>query len=87
MPGKIKVKLGKDLKKLYEEGSLTEYQDWFWFGLRPQEELYDIGNDPHQINNLTKNPDYAEALKTHREIMESCIKETDDKGQYTESTV
>ena len=29
------------------------------FGKRPKEELYDILNDPHCVNNLADNPSYA----------------------------
>lgn len=30
------------------------------FGKRPGEELFDIHNDPGQINNLANDPDYSE---------------------------
>ncbi|MDF1741776.1 MAG: sulfatase-like hydrolase/transferase [Verrucomicrobiales bacterium] len=76
-----------DLHRLHEAGELTEYQDKHWFGIRPKEELYDIAADPYQINNLADNPEYAEALKEHREVLDAWIKETDDKGQYPESPV
>jgi arylsulfatase A-like enzyme len=45
----------------------------FWkmnFGKRAEEELYDIGNDPFCVNNLAKNPSYAQLksrLKTEME--------------------
>ena len=74
-------------KNLHKEGKLTEYQDKHWFGIRPQEELYDIAKDPHQINNLATNPEYADELIKHRQILESWISETDDQGQYPEATI
>ena len=77
----------KDLKRLHEAGELSAYQDEHWFGIRPKEELYDISEDPHQIHNLAGESEHAEELKKHREILESWIKETDDKGQYAESAV
>ncbi len=76
-----------DLKRLHEAGELTAYQDEHWFGIRPEEELYDLAADPHQMNNLATNPDYAAELKRHRDLVEAWIKETDDKGQYPESAV
>ncbi|WP_282122098.1 sulfatase family protein [Algibacter mikhailovii] len=77
----------KDLKKAYEEGQLNEYQAEHWFGVRPEEELYHLKTDPHQMNNLASHSDYDEILKTHREVLEQWIKETNDQGQYPESTL
>lgn len=77
-------KVVKDMHKLHEQGKLTEYQDQFWFGKRPQEELYDLEKDPFQINNLALQADYQKELKRHRNILNDWIKETDDQGQYPE---
>lgn len=75
-----------DLHRLHESGELTEYQSDHWFGIRPAEELYDIAADPHQINNLAGMPEYAEALKEHREVLESWVEETGDKGESQEDS-
>lgn len=77
----------KDLRQLYHEGKLTAYQSRHWFGDRPEEELYDIRADPHQMENLVENPDFEAVLKEHRNILETWMKETDDKGQYPESAL
>ena len=74
----------KDMKELHEEGKLTPYQEEHWFGIRPTEELYNLKEDPHQINNLAENPEFSQILKEHRTVLENWIKETDDKGQYPE---
>ncbi|MDO6760968.1 sulfatase [Tamlana sp. 2_MG-2023] len=74
----------KDFKTLHEEGKLTPYQEKHWFGVRPNEELYDLKADPHQMNNLASNPEFDLILKEHRDYLEKWIKETDDKGQYPE---
>ena len=75
----------KDLKKLHKEGKLTPYQDKHWFGIRSEEELYDLNKDPHQMNNLASNPEYSEVLLKHRNILENWIEETGDKGQQPEN--
>ncbi len=75
------------LKKAREDGILTEYQEDHWFGVRPEEELYDLEADPHQMNNLALNTEFADVLKEHRAVLGDWIKETDDKGQYPESAV
>ena len=76
-----------EIKRLRQEGGLTPYQEEHWFGIRPEEELYDIAADPHQINNLAGDPKYAEELKRHREILETWMNETDDQGQYPEPAI
>jgi arylsulfatase A-like enzyme len=74
----------KDMHRLHAEGKLTPYQEAHWFGTRPEEELYDLANDPDQIHNLANDPAYADTLKRHREILSNWIEETDDQGQYPE---
>ena len=75
----------KDMRRLHAEGKLTPLQDSIFFGVRPQEELYDIAKDVHQTNNLALDPKFKAELVRHREILDQWIKETDDKGQYPES--
>ncbi|GGZ38127.1 sulfatase [Echinicola pacifica] len=74
----------KDMKILHERGELTAYQEEFWFGQRPKEELYLLSEDPHEINNLAENPEYQKILEEHRNVLENWVKDTDDQGQYPE---
>mgnify|MGYP001038815374 FL=1 len=74
----------KDFKRLYKEGKLTPYQEEHWFGVRPVEELYNLEEDPHQMNNLANNKSYQTILKEHRNVLENWIKETSDQGQKPE---
>ena len=76
-----------DLKQGFKDGTLTDYQREHWFGERPQEELYELESDPHQMNNLATDEAHGDSLKKHREILQKWIKETDDKGQYPESEI
>jgi len=77
----------KDLKQLHSAGKLTPYQDAHWFGVRPQEELYDLANDPHQIQNLAKDPTWQKQLRRHRQILDKWIQESGDQGESPEATV
>jgi len=57
---------------IMEHGKDVEYQKHYqWcFGKRPAEELYDIINDPDQLNNLANNPEYEKSrLKLHDQLM------------------
>lgn len=76
----------KEMWQLYREGKLTPYQASHWFGVRPQEELYDLSKDPHQINNLAKNLEYRGELLRHRTILHEWAILTDDKGMYAENS-
>ncbi len=71
-------------RQMHKDGKLNEAQAFMW-GPRVPEELYDLENDPHEINNLADDPKYAEVLAEHRAILEEWIKETDDQGQHPES--
>ena len=72
------------IQKLYNEGKLNDVQAKYWLPTKPEEELFDLEKDPHEINNLANDPAYTEILKEHRTVLENWIKETDDKGQYPE---
>ena len=82
-----KQKPVKEFRKLHQEGKLTPYQEEHWFGVRAVEELYDIENDPHQMNNLAEKKQYTSELEKHRMILEKWIKETDDQGENPESSI
>jgi len=72
------------MKQLHEEGNLDSIQDRFMSDYRPAEELYDIKNDPFEINNLAENPAYGKTLQKYAAILDSWIDNTDDQGQYPE---
>ena len=73
------------LRKGHAAGSLPPLTENIFFGPRPEEELYDLEKDPHEIRNLAGDPDFAGELKRHRGILNDWQKRTDDKGQYPES--
>ncbi len=72
------------MRKLHEEGKLNTVQDRFWAEEHPSEELCDLKNDPHEIDNLADDPASSAELQHHPAILERWIKETDDRGQYPE---
>jgi arylsulfatase A-like enzyme len=72
-------------KRLHAEGKLTPTAAAFTGKERPAEEFYDLDNDPHEMKNLVGNPKHRTELDRHRAILETWMKETDDKGQYPES--
>lgn len=67
-------------------GRLNETQKLITRQVRPKEELYDVNADPHEINNLAGNPNYAKKLKEMRRRLNQWMKKTDDKGRQPESS-
>ncbi|WP_339917802.1 sulfatase [Yeosuana marina] len=51
------------MRKLFQESKLDENQKPFFEPTKPSEELYNLKNDPYQLNNLAFNPDYQDVLK------------------------
>ncbi len=68
----------------WKEGKVKFYDEWLK-DYRPSEELYDIVNDPYEINNLATDPNYKDQLDKMRNYLTEWIKETGDKGQYPET--
>lgn len=79
------VEFVKVMKQLYAENKLDSIQDRFMSMKRPAEELYNIKEDPFELNNLAKNQNYAVILEKYAAVLDQWIVETDDKGQYSES--
>lgn len=73
--------------KLNEEGKLTPAQQFAVQPSMPEEELYDMDNDPWQLNNLAgaDRPDIKQTLLRMRTVLEKWIIETDDHGSEFES--
>lgn len=78
------IKFVKVMHQLHADKKLNTTQDRFMSDERPSEELYDLKNDPYELNNLAKNPQYNATLKEYATVLDTWIKETDDKGQYPE---
>jgi arylsulfatase A-like enzyme len=74
------------LRQLYEANELTPLQaSYHDVSKRQVEELYDLSKDPHQLNNLAANPEYASILKQHRQQLAAWEDATDDKGRLPAS--
>ncbi|MFH1716118.1 MAG: sulfatase [Planctomycetota bacterium] len=72
------------MKELHAQGKLTPVQELFMVPRKPDEELYDLRNDPYEVNNLAASPEHQQTLKEMRDILDKWIKDTGDKGQFPE---
>lgn len=73
------------LRECHQVGTLNQAQQLLFREVRPNEELYDIRNDPHEVNNLADDPAFAGKLKELRGRLDTWMEETDDKGRASES--
>ncbi len=72
------------MKQLYAEGKLDPVQSRFLADQRPSEELYDLREDPYELNNLASDPTHQAVRAEYADILDQWISDTDDKGQYPE---
>ena len=79
------VEFVKVMKQLYAENKLDSIQARFFSDERPAEELYNLMEDPFEINNLAGNSKYSDILSKYSTVLDEWIEETDDKGQYAEN--
>jgi arylsulfatase A-like enzyme len=73
------------LRECHRTGTLNNIQSMLFRETRPPEELYDVQHDPHEINNLANNPEFADKLKDMRARLETWMADTDDKGRVPET--
>ncbi|MEK7405403.1 MAG: sulfatase [Acidobacteriota bacterium] len=72
------------MKTLHAEGKLSGAQLLFIEARKPDEELYDVVADPHEVNNLAASPLHQPILKDLRARLERWIEEIDDQGRIPE---
>jgi uncharacterized sulfatase len=72
------------MRYLYYKNELTSDQKEFMGPNRPYQELYDIENDPFELNNLADAPEYQGILERMSDRLEKWINETDDAASIPE---
>ena len=73
------------LREWQTAGKLDDVQSLILREVRPPEDLYDLNADPHEINNLANDPDYADKLAELRERLQTWMEVTNDHGRTPES--
>ena len=66
-----------------ENGELNEEQE-IWFTTKTEEELYNVKEDPYQINNLISDPNFKKQLKELQKMYDKHQKKHEDFGEVPE---
>ncbi|MFR9651738.1 MAG: sulfatase [Rikenellaceae bacterium] len=70
-----------EMSYLYMNGELNEVQSRFFASTKPEYELYDLNNDPYEINNLAQDVRYRTKLKELQDALNKWREEVIfDKG-------
>ncbi|MBD3265758.1 sulfatase-like hydrolase/transferase, partial [bacterium] len=73
-------------KRMYDEGKLEPPQTYFW-ETKPPEELYDLKNDPDEVNNLAGEAKYADIKKKLRSAQQEWVRDIRDLGFLPENEI
>jgi N-sulfoglucosamine sulfohydrolase len=73
----------QSMRKLRDEGKLKGIQTTCFTKPLPEEELYDIQADPHELKNLAADPKFAAELAELRGALEAWKKQTRDEPPAT----
>ncbi len=68
----------KEIRRLDKSGLLNCQTGWLMQNTKPIEELYDIREDPYQMNNLADDPRYLDTLKKMKAVLFEWMVDTRD---------
>ena len=77
----------KEIRRMAKAGKLSAAAKLFMAPVKPTEELYDLENDPHEINNLVGRREYADKLVELRKAHSDWVKRTGDLGLLPEAEI
>ena len=75
----------KEIRRIHAEGKLPPAAKLFMADRKSVEELYDLHNDPHEINNLAGKAEYRPLLERMRKAHLKWVQDTKDLGLIPES--
>ncbi len=73
------------MRDLHSQGKLTGPPAGLMAAHRPKEELYDLKEDPWEIDNLIHSPDHTEIKARLSKALDSWMERIDDQGRIPES--
>lgn len=85
IPYSDQMALMQELFKFEQEDKLNDIQKLWFSKTKPEEELYDLKNDPFEINNLADNSNYLKVLELMREAHDDWKSKYDPYGLIPEA--
>ncbi len=74
----------QEMFRLDAEGKLEGPQKLWFRTTRPVHELYDLDADPHEINNLARDPAHQDRLAQMQEVLDQWMVDINDLGPVSE---
>ncbi|MEC8420937.1 MAG: sulfatase-like hydrolase/transferase [Verrucomicrobiota bacterium] len=74
----------EEWREMFFAGKLNDKQSQF-FRPRPAEQLFDLSLDPHEVNNLSRNPDFENVLLELRSKLRKHLASKNDLSFFPES--
>ena len=75
----------RELYRLRDEGKLTPEQALWFRPTKPTEELFDVKNDPYELNSLAEDPKYGKKLQELRTKCQRWVTSFEDTGLIPET--
>ncbi|MBN2316397.1 MAG: sulfatase-like hydrolase/transferase [Sedimentisphaerales bacterium] len=75
----------QELRRVVAEGPLTHAQGLLWAPEKPVEELYDLSEDPYELNNLAESPEHRHILANMRDVLHRWMLQMRDLGLLPEA--
>jgi hypothetical protein len=72
------------MMELHAQGKLAGSELVFMAARKPEEELYDVLADPHEVNNLASSPQHQHILRDLRSKVDQWIEAVNDQGRIPE---
>ncbi len=84
LPYRDQMPLMQELLRMDKAGELTGTPAIWFSKTKPVDEFYDTWNDPHEVNNLAGEPEYAETLAEMKVELAKWEKASNDLGHMPE---
>jgi len=81
---RTQMALMRHLTSLHLQNKLSPKQNLWFRTPKLAEELYDLDNDPFELNNLSNNPNYTDKLNNLSDVLDKWLDEIDDLGRIPE---
>jgi len=82
---RMQMDLMQELVRAHDAGELNEIQELWFAQSKPEEELYDLNADPHELNNLIDDPAYQEKAEELRTALKKWMDDVGDMGFIPET--